>query len=182
MGMTADDTLGQVALLQKKQYPYLLEDGLSALSNDKPLGPQYIRAEFESQGWEAHAIGYQSDQELWNPAGGSGAPQPERVRGMLDSGRGIVALVNLDISESRLAPADVSDDAPHWVSVVQVLQTRDGENVVRVFNPFQDREEWYTWTDFRHAWEVPGSANYRAVYATPPDSIAFVSPIGAGVP
>ena len=182
MGMTANDALGQVARLDRNQYPYLVVDGLTVLRNDETVGPPTIRAQFESQGWEAHAIGYQSDQELWNPAGGSGAPQPGRVRGMLDSGRGIVALVNLDISEARLAPAHVSDDAPHWASIVQVLQTRDGENVVRVFNSFQDREEWYSWADFRHAWEVPGSANYRAVYATPPESVAFVSPIGEGVP
>jgi len=63
-----------------------------------------------------------------------------------------------------------------------VLQTRDGDDVVRAFNPFQNREEWYSWTDFRHAWEVPGEANYRAVYATPPESVAFVAPTGVGVP
>jgi uncharacterized protein YukE len=182
LGMTANDALGQVAHLRNNEYPYLVEDGLAVLKNDVPVGPPYIRAQFESQGWDAHAIGYQSDLELWNPDGGSGAPRPERVQGMLDSGRGIIALVNLDVSEGRLTPTHVLDDAPHWVSIVQVLQTREGDDVIRVYNPFQDREEWYGWEDFRHAWEVPGEANYRAVYAAPPHVVAFLSPTTATEP
>ena len=81
----------------------------------------------------------------------------------LEAGRGVVALVELStVYEPRgfLDPDGEREKAAHWVSVLQVLHTQDGEDIVRVYNPFYNREEYYNWQYFHDSWtQTPGNSS-----------------------
>jgi hypothetical protein len=67
----------------------------------------------------------------------------------LEAGRAVVALAELSTANGFLGP---EGGTAHWVSVLQVLHTRDGEDLVRIYNPFQNREEYYRWDHFHACW------------------------------
>ena len=74
-----------------------------------------------------------------------------------ESGRAVVALVELSTANGFLEP---EGGTAHWVSVLQVLHTRDGEDIVRIYNPFQNREEYYRWNHFYDCWtQTPGNSS-----------------------
>jgi hypothetical protein len=88
------------------------------------------------------------------------------------NGRGINALVNLDTGSDYIEPVDRTADAGHWSPILQVMTTRDNQQLVRLYNPYQDREEWYTFDHLVESWTP--SANYMAVVATPPEELRWL--------
>ncbi len=43
-----------------------------------------------------------------------------------------------------------------------MLRADDGQYTVRVYNPFYNREEYYTWDDFYDAWWAYGRRRFRS--------------------
>jgi hypothetical protein len=80
--------------------------------------------------------------------------------------------VNLDTSSDLIEPVDGRNDANHWIAILQVVETQDGDAFAKVYNPYQSREEWYPFDQLVDSWH-PGP-NYRAVIATPPEELAWL--------
>ncbi len=79
----------------------------------------------------------------------------------LEWGNIVVAGVNL-VTDPRLGiaipehyPAAASStytNTAHYVAVLALIESKDGSLYVRVYNPFQNREEIYRWNDFFLTW------------------------------
>ncbi|MBZ4421290.1 SH3 domain-containing protein [Myxococcus sp. RHSTA-1-4] len=109
--------------------------------------------------------------------------RPEDMARLLAEGQQLVALVNIDTSGSVDGMLRDFDDSTkqvaHWVNVRAVEQDASGEWMVRVYNPFQNREEVYSWEDFEASWNKTGGTNedgtnwfnrsYGLLVATPPE-------------
>jgi hypothetical protein len=121
--------------------------------------------------WRGERVGNANDPYPWRDHRGW-QPKIDQVAQHLDNGRAVIALVNLDTNSDFIEPVDGQTDAAHWVSILQVMETQDGDGVVRVYNPYQNREEWYSFDTLVDAW-TPGP-NYRAVVATPPEDMAWL--------
>jgi hypothetical protein len=90
----------------------------------------------------------------------------------LAGGNGVIALVNIN-GTGRLQSVSASDqdrDIAHWVTVMGVEQSPAGETQVRVYNPFTNHEEVYTWETFEAAWSqtAGNSSRHLIVVGTPP--------------
>ena len=48
--------------------------------------------------------------------------------------------------------ADQYRSSAHWVLAEQIIPSHNGDFYVRVYNPYQNREEIYRWEDFYTAW------------------------------
>jgi len=90
----------------------------------------------------------------------------------LKSGEAIDGLVDLNALSDYIEPVDKTADAGHWSPILQVMTTRDDEQLVRLYNPYQDREEWYTFDHLVKSWTP--SANYMAVIATPAEELRWL--------
>ncbi|RYZ32204.1 MAG: hypothetical protein EOO72_15665 [Myxococcaceae bacterium] len=87
---------------------------------------------------------------------------------------------------------DSTKAVAHWVNVRAVEDNGKGGWTVRVYNPFENREEIYSWEDFEASWgkngglvpstEVEGefvfrfNAGHGLLVATPPPPDAATSP------
>ena len=48
--------------------------------------------------------------------------------------------------------------------IEDMIMTKSGETLVRIYNPFMNREEVYTWDEFAAAWEDTGqNSTYQVV-------------------
>lgn len=98
-------------------------------------------------------------------------PSPEVLDRLLEGGNAFFAAVNIEGTQGGLLrPLDgAGDDISHWVRVEDVSRGADGQYYVRVYNPFQNREEVYPWKDFAAAWkQTDGNNPYTYVAASPP--------------
>nr|AYM52425.1 beta-N-acetylglucosaminidase [Corallococcus sp.] len=139
---------------------------------------------YEARGW---TTGYTS--------GAASMPAPEDMARMLEDGKALIALVNIDTkgADGMLSLFDDSTKAvAHWVNVRAVEDNGKGGWTVRVYNPFENREEIYSWEDFEASWgkngglvpstEVEGefvfrfNAGHGLLVATPPPPDAATSP------
>jgi hypothetical protein len=59
-------------------------------------------------------------------------------------------------------------NAAHWVAVLQLVPSADGNTYARIFNPLMNREEWYMWNDLFMAWQVGPGLLRSLFYAMPP--------------
>jgi hypothetical protein len=125
-----------------------------------------LEAMIEQAGWTAETV-----------KGSSGGPPytPQQMDQMLESGQGMIALVNIDTknSDGMLRPiADDQKNVAHWVEVMDVTTTPNGETYVRVYNPYQNAEEVYSWEDFTESWSATAgnSTEYGVIVATPPET------------
>lgn len=89
----------------------------------------------------------------WEAGSSTGDVSLEDLISDLRGGEAVVALVNLDTWTEVLVPGEGDRYTAHWVTVLQVLRTVDGRDAVRVYNSFQNREEYYTWDRFHAVWE-----------------------------
>jgi len=130
-------------------------------------------------GWEAETIGkYESDPLWWHENDRTLDATAAHVAAYLDEGKTIIPLINLEghaaaVNHGFLEANYPTDGGPHkrtnhFVEILEVFPTRDGSQVVRVFNPFYNREEFYTWDHFSRAWDGPGVGEFRAVVASQP--------------
>jgi hypothetical protein len=135
--------------------------------------PDDLIALFAEYGWEGERVGYTGDPYPWRRFNGdSFRPKFEQVADHLLNGRGLNALVNLDTGSDYIEPLDHTADAGHWSPILQTVTTRDDQQLVRIYNPYQDREEWYTFDHLVESWTP--SANYLAVVATPPEDLRWL--------
>lgn len=68
----------------------------------------------------------------------------------------LITLANLDRQTGLVLSysyQQVSSHIPHWVLVLQVIQGQDG-TYIRLYNPYQNREEIYRWEDFYATWRA----------------------------
>ena len=81
----------------------------------------------------------------------------------IQNGNKIIALVNIDKNnEGGLnAKDDTNDPTAHWIEVQDVITTKEGENYVRVYNPYMNREEIYDEKTFMDAWEKTGDTKEK---------------------
>ncbi|RKG75821.1 SH3 domain-containing protein [Corallococcus exercitus] len=131
---------------------------------------------YEARGW---TTGYTS--------GAATMPAPEDMARMLEEGKALIALVNIDTDGADGMLRDMADSTKqvsHWVNVRAVEENGNGDWMVRVYNPFENREEVYSWSDFESSWAknggmVPGqnegdppvfklNAGHGLLVATPP--------------
>jgi len=55
---------------------------------------------------------------------------------------------------------------------ITMMTTRDGTQLVRVYNSMEHREEIYTWEQFNATWRDAGvNSGGQAVLARPPDPV-----------
>jgi len=99
-------------------------------------------------------------------------PTPQAVQRILEDGGSLMVLVNIDgADDGMLESVGTSErDITHWVSVVDVTENAQGQTYVRVYNPYQNREEVYSWADFKSAWQSPSESGFTYVAAMPPDA------------
>ncbi|NOJ95468.1 SH3 domain-containing protein [Corallococcus coralloides] len=128
-------------------------------------------------------------------SGEASMPAPEDMARMLDDGKALIALVNIDTkgADGMLTSyGDSTKAVAHWVNVRAVEENGNGDWTVRVYNPFENREEIYSWDDFEASWgtngglvpstEVEGefvfqfNAGHGLLVATPPPPDAATSP------
>ena len=60
-----------------------------------------------------------------------------------------------------------SDVVNHWVVVLQIISSKDGFTYVRVYNPFMNREEIYTWNNFYFSWI--GNQEFKDMFYVKPN-------------
>jgi hypothetical protein len=154
-------------------------DGAMILNNPgMGTSAQNLSDYMEVHGWTAEPIGYSGDTQAWVER----PPQLGEVGDRLAGGEAVIALVSLDTRSGYLADGDIAGDAAHWVSILQTIERENGEGIVRVYNPYLNREEWYGWDDFRNSWELgskldrwgdPLGPNYRGVIGAPPEELLW---------
>lgn len=93
------------------------------------------------------------------------------LRGWLARGY-VIALANLD-KETGLVLSrsyrQVTSNTPHWFLILQVIDSDDGNIYIRIYNPFQNREEIYFWPDFYATWQANRDApDINIVVQSPP--------------
>ncbi|NIQ36982.1 MAG: hypothetical protein GTN81_00100 [Proteobacteria bacterium] len=86
----------------------------------------------------------------WEASYDAGQTTPENLADELSLGRAVVALVDLNSTSGLLQSGG---GTPHWVTVLQVLGTNGNGSAVRVYNSFENREEYYTWGRFYDSWK-----------------------------
>ncbi len=104
-----------------------------------------------------------------NPAQPAPVLEPADMLGLLNAGASLLALANIDRT-GRIKPlAESTKKIAHWVGVIDVVLPRRGKTAIRVYNPFPNREEFYTWPNFRGAWKATqGNVSmYGVVIAQP---------------
>jgi hypothetical protein len=152
----------------------ILTDGAAILA-DRSMGTsaRNLSDFMKALGWTGEPIGFAGDTQVWAER----PPTMEEVGERLRHGQAVIALVSLDTRSTYLTASDVPNDAAHWVSILQALKTRSGEEIVRVYNPYMNREEWYAWQELQDSWQLgskldrSGDAlgpNFRGVIGTPP--------------
>ena len=87
----------------------------------------------------------------------------------LNEGYVITALVGVDPGNGFLSSnEDVSTG--HFVNIIETMETRDGTELIRVYNSMLHREEIYTWDSFDDIWRhAGGNSGGQGVIARPPD-------------
>ncbi|RKG67365.1 SH3 domain-containing protein [Corallococcus sp. CA054B] len=118
---------------------------------------------YEAAGWSSK---YKAEKAL----------PPEEFARFLANGDTLVALVDIDTGTKADGKLSASGTA-HWVNVRAVEEGANGEWTVRVYNPFQNREEVYSWKDFEASWaKTADNRSHGLLVATPPPPDAATSP------
>ncbi|NTX14820.1 hypothetical protein HUA74_39000 [Myxococcus sp. CA051A] len=178
MGMELVDGLTRFANLGS-DYRGILSNG-EMLTNST-----HLETFLASEGWRivGQQAGSENDPTMTDLDGSFSAtntynnnhaqnPTPEAVQRILDDGGALMVLVNIDGADNgMLESVRTSDqDITHWVSVVDITENAQGQTYVRVYNPYQNREEVYSWADFKAAWQSPSESGFTYVAAMPPDA------------
>jgi hypothetical protein len=80
----------------------------------------------------------------------------EALLDLLIKGDKMISLVNIDGNGKLVPYDDVTKPIAHWVWVQDIITTKSGETLVRIYNPFMNREEVYSWDEFAAAWDTTG--------------------------
>lgn len=120
-----------------------------AVFHSTDQGKAIIRGNDTTGWWDLEDFFAQYDG--WAAGSTTGAMSQRELAGELQQGEAVIALVSLNAGNGLLEQGDQGHIA-HWVTVLEVLPTQDGQGAVRVYNSFQNREEYYTWAYFYDAW------------------------------
>ena len=71
---------------------------------------------------------------------------------MIESADLVIALVNIDPSQTGKGRVGMGGSTAHWVTLQEVVEMA-GEIFLRLYNPFMNREELYLWEVFDQSWE-----------------------------
>jgi len=119
----------------------------------------------------AEPAGYANNSIVWKNKDGY-MPKPDQIAHLLEGGSSIIALVNLDTDinanterKGSVEGLDGTSDAGHFISIIETLETRDGNRLYRIYDPYQNQEAWVSEDTLLDAWAPggPGNPNYRAV-------------------
>ena len=153
------------------QFANINEDML--INNDTAWNYE-IRDLYREMGWEADQIGRFASTEYstwinWDEDNRLAYPTFEQVEEKLNEGYVITALVGVDPGNGFLSSnEDVSTG--HFVNIIETMETRDGTELIRVYNSMLHREEIYTWDSFDDIWRhAGGNSGGQGVIARPPD-------------
>ncbi|PTL85797.1 hypothetical protein [Vitiosangium sp. GDMCC 1.1324] len=126
------------------------------LKVNEPMNSAPLAAMFKAAGWDSS----------WDTS--PDAPRPQEIAQLLAEGKELIALVGI----SSKADGMLREDGliAHFINVRAVEQQANGQWMVRVYNPFQNREEVYSWADFTAAWHNTNGneSTYAMLVATPP--------------
>ncbi len=89
---------------------------------------------------------------------------PEQIGDIISQGKPLIALVSMEVFPNKpndnsipygqvLSTEKCLDSVSHFVTITGMFQGEHGEWWVRVYNPFQNFEEVYSWKTFEAAWE-----------------------------
>lgn len=97
----------------------------------------------------------------WNAECKAGELDASEMSRLLREDKAVVALVNTDSSlpvsdYGNLTSVDATtknhgNPTAHWVTVLDVVEPPEGPKIVRVYNPYMNQEEFYTWDTFTDA-------------------------------
>jgi hypothetical protein len=132
-----------------------------------------VRDLYRSLGWEADQIGRFADSDNahwmnWDSENRLEHPTFSQVEEKLRDGYVVTPLVGVNSGTGHLSSA--SNSVGHFVNIVETMTTKDGMELVRVYNPMFHREEIYTWSDFDRIWRhAGGNSGGQGVIARPPE-------------
>ncbi len=126
---------------------------------------EFLEKEFR---WDARVRGRDGvDAARWKTAPGGGPPRVEEIANLLNMGRGLTALIYIQSGLlAPLAEGQADNRVAHWVNILQIFRSSAGE-IVRIYNPYKNREELYTWEYFKRSW-FGDQGNYLALESKPP--------------
>jgi hypothetical protein len=141
---------GELAVLESLGFPDI-SSGLeqfagmgtrfkNILSKDKPILGTDLIAYFLS-------FGYPAAQKT------GPMPTPSDLAQGLAAGGKYIFLTDLDTTSGKLS---AGGHASHWVALQGVFQNEDGNYFVEVFNPYNNRPEYYSWEVFVATCKSPG--------------------------
>jgi hypothetical protein len=142
------------------------------LINNSTAWTWQIRDLYRELGWEADQIGRFASTEHttwlhWKEDDRLAYPTFSNVEETLGQGYVITPLVGID-SGTGVLSADPDAATGHFVNILETMTTRDGTQVVRVYNSAFHREEIYAWDQFDAIWErAGGNSGGQAVIARP---------------
>jgi uncharacterized protein YukE len=133
-----------------------------------------IRDLYREMGWEAEQIGRFASTEYstwinWDEENRLAYPTFNQVEEKLNEGYVITALVGVDSATGYLS-SNQEIATGHFVNIIETMETRDGTELVRVYNSMLHREEIYTWENFDDIWRYAGgNSGGQGVIARPSD-------------
>jgi hypothetical protein len=147
------------------------------LVNNNTAWTYELRNLYREMGWEADLIGrFQSTEYLewlnWDKDNRLSYPTFEQATQKLEEGYVITPLVGVDPTTGFLS-SDPDAATGHFINIVETMVTREGTEIIRVYNSMFHREEIYTWEQFDDIWRhAGGNSGGQGVLANPPQVLA----------
>jgi hypothetical protein len=143
------------------------------LINNETTWTYQIRDLYREMGWEAEQIGRFANTEYatwlhWDENNRLAYPTFEQVETTLQEGYVITPLVGVDSTTGYLS-SNENAATGHFINIIETMKTRDGTELIRVYNSMHHREEIYTWDLFDDIWQhAGGNSGGQAAIARPP--------------
>jgi hypothetical protein len=136
------------------------------ISNDTARVSE-IAALYREMGWETTIAGRFADSEFhWHETNRLAYPEFDDIQKLLNEGYVITPLLNIESSGNLSANPNV--EIGHFINIIETMETRNGVEIVRVYNSISHREEVYTWQRLADAWEHGGgNSPGQAILAKP---------------
>jgi hypothetical protein len=144
------------------------------LINNETASVSEVKRLYQAMGWQAYQAGrFASSEVHWDTSNRWAFPEFEDVQKYLEQGYVITALTNVDyVDPNGFLTANPNIESGHFPNIIETMTTRDGTQLVRVYNSMEHREEIYTWKQFSKSWEDAGfNDGGQAVLTKPPDPV-----------
>jgi hypothetical protein len=171
------DAAGQAVGVSNMMEAYVAFAGIDEqlLIKNETAWTWQIRDLYRELGWEADQIGRfaSSDQVTWlhwHEDNRLEYPTFTDVEAKLGEGYVITPLVGINQATGVLS-ANPDASVGHFVNILETMTTKDGTEIVRVYNSAFHREEIYTWDQFDAIWrQAGGNSGGQAILARPPET------------